>query len=149
VRTAHAAICARPLSGFYLAPAWMGRIMVPQVALISVPQAGPGSAPAAWRSSRYAALPEPLVGYRQDALSVRKSWLGRYYFSRAILRVSAREGRLPAGIAAVFTQAAKLALDTAAITTGTAKSLLRHRAMPFANPEAERWRSVWTACAER
>jgi hypothetical protein len=153
VRTTHAAICARPLSGFYLAhPTWMGRIewfrkwrydpvcrkAQDQDLLLR-----------AWRSSRYAALPEPLVGYRQDALSVRKSWLGRYYFSRAILRVSAREGRLPAGTAAVFMQAAKLALDTAAITTGTAKSLLRHRALPFANPEAERWRSVWAACAER
>ena len=100
VRTTHAEICARPLSGFYLAhPTWMGRIdwfrkwrydpvcrkAQDQDLLLR-----------AWRSSRYAALPEPLVGYRQDAFSIRKSWLGRYYFSRAILRVSASEGRLPA-----------------------------------------------------
>jgi glycosyltransferase involved in cell wall biosynthesis len=152
VRTTHAAICARPLSGFYLAhPTWMGRIewfRKWQYDPVCRKAQDQDLLLRAWRSSRYAALPEPLVGYRQDALSVRKSWLGRYYFSRAILRVSAREGRLPAGMAAVFMQAAKLALDTAAITTGTAKTLLKHRALPFANSEAERWRSVWAACAE-
>jgi glycosyltransferase involved in cell wall biosynthesis len=153
VRTTHAEICARPLSGFYLAhPTWMGRIgwfrqwrydpvcrkAQDQDLLLR-----------AWRSSRYAALAEPLLGYRQDAFSIRKSWLGRYYFSRAILRVSASEGRLPVGIGAVFMQAAKLALDTAAIGTGKASRLLKHRALPFPNAEAERWRRVWAACADR
>jgi glycosyltransferase involved in cell wall biosynthesis len=153
VRTAHAAICARPLSGFYLAhPTWMGRIewfrkwrydpvcrkAQDQDLLLR-----------AWRSSRYAALPEPLVGYRQDAVSVRKSLLGRYYFSRAVLRVSSSEGRLPAGVVAVCLQAAKLAIDAVAIGTGTARALLKHRARPFPIAEGDRWRRVWAACANR
>ncbi len=149
VRTTHEAICARPLSGFYLAhPTWMGRIewfrkwrydpicrkAQDQDLLLR-----------AWRSSRYAALPEPLVGYRQDALSMRKSWLGRYYFSRAILRVTVSEGRLPAGAAAIVLQLAKLMVDTLAIGTGVAGNLLRHRALPFPSAEADRWRRVWAA----
>jgi glycosyltransferase involved in cell wall biosynthesis len=152
VRSTHAEICARPLSGFYLAhPTWMGRIewfrkwrydpvcrkAQDQDLLLR-----------AWRSSRYAALSEPLVGYRQDAVSVRKSWLGRYYFSRAILRQSAREGRLSAGVAAVAVQAAKLAADALAIGTGATRTLLRHRALPASDAEAERWHRVWVACAD-
>jgi glycosyltransferase involved in cell wall biosynthesis len=152
VRTTHEAICARPLSGFYLAhPTWMGHIgwfrkwrydpicrkAQDQDLLLR-----------AWRTSRYAALPEPLVGYRQDALSLRKSWLGRYYFSRAILRLTSRERRLPAGVAAVAGQAAKLAVDTFAIGTGLARTLLVHRALAAPNAEAERWRRVWAACAD-
>ena len=152
VRTTHEAICARPLSGFYLAhPTWMGRIewfrkwrydpicrkAQDQDLLLR-----------AWRSSRYAALPEPLVGYRQDALSLRKSWLGRYYFSRAILRVTSREGRLPVGVAAVAAQVVKLTADTLAMGTGLARTLLKHRALAAPSAEAERWRRVWAACAE-
>jgi hypothetical protein len=102
----------------------------------------------AWRSSRYAALADPMVGYRQDALSVRKSWLSRYYLSRAILRASAREGRLPAGVAAVTVQAAKLGVDAFAIGTGTTRTLLKHRASPAPDAEAERWRRIWAACAD-
>jgi glycosyltransferase involved in cell wall biosynthesis len=151
VRTTHATICERPLSGFYLAhPTWMGRIewfrkwhydpvcskAQDQDLLLR-----------AWRSSRYAALPEPLVGYRQDALSVRKSLLGRYYFSRAILRVSKHEGRLGAGVAAVVVQAAKLVVDTVTIGAGMA-SLLKHRALPFPKAEAERWHRVWVTLTQ-
>jgi len=149
VRTTHEAICARPLSGFYLAhPTWTGRIewfrkwgydpvcrkAQDQDLLLR-----------AWRSSCYAALFEPLVGYRQDELSVRKSWLGRYYFSRAILRVTARERRLTAGVAAVIVQAVKLVIDTLTIGAGVARTLLKHRALPVPEAEAERWRAVWEA----
>ena len=147
----HEAICARPLSGFYLPhPTWMGRIewfrkwgydplcrkAQDQDLLLR-----------AWRSSRYAALAEPLVGYRQDAVSLRKSMLGRYYFSRAIVRVSASEGRLTVGVAAVLLQAAKLVADALAVSTGLARMLLKHRARPFTDADAVRWREVWAANA--
>jgi glycosyltransferase involved in cell wall biosynthesis len=152
VRSTHEAICARPLSGFYLAhPTWMGRtewFRKWRYDPICRKAQDQDLLLRAWRSSRYAALPEPLVGYRQDALSLRKSWLGRYYFSRAILRVSAREGRLPAGVAAVAVQAAKLAADALAIGTGATRTLLKHRALPAPDAEAERWRRVWAACAD-
>jgi len=147
----HEAICARPLSGFYLPhPTWTGRIE-----WFRKWRYDPGCRKAqdqelllrAWRSSRYAALPEPLVGYRQDAVSVRKSLLGRYYFSRAILRVTADEGRLAVGIGATVLQTAKLATDMFAIGTGLARTLLKHRARTFSEEDAAHWREVWAASA--
>jgi len=153
VPTSHAEICARPFSGFYLPhPTWMGR-----TEWFRKWRYDPACRKAqdqdlllrAWRSSHYAALPEPLVGYRQDAISIRKSLLGRYYFSRAVLHVSAGEGRLLAGLAAVCLQVAKLAVDMFAISTGTARTMLKHRARPFPNAELDRWRHVWATCVER
>jgi hypothetical protein len=100
----------------------------------------------AYSASRFAALLEPLIGYRQDGLAIRKSMLGRYYFSRAILRVAQREGDLARGALAVAAQAVKLCLDVFAIATGQARALLRHRALPFNPAQASAWREAWTAC---
>jgi glycosyltransferase involved in cell wall biosynthesis len=149
-RATHAEICARPFSGFYLAhPTWIGktewfrrwrydpvcRKAQDQDLLLR-----------SFSNSRFAALPEPLVGYRQDALSIRKSVLGRYYFSLAILRVARRDRQLARGGAAVFAQAAKLGFDIFAIGTGQARTLLRHRALPFNSAQARAWREAWDAC---
>ena len=149
-RATHAEICARPYSGFYLAhPTWVGksewfrrwrydagcRKAQDQDLLLR-----------ACSASRFAALPEPLVGYRQDALSIRKSVLGRYYFSRAILRVAQRDGNLARGAVAVATQAAKLGFEVFAIATGQARTLLRHRALPFEPAQARAWQEAWAAC---
>ncbi len=150
VRTTHAAICARPLSGFYLAhPTWMGRIewfrkwrydpicrkAQDQDLLLR-----------AWRSSRYAALPEPLVGYRQETLSVRKSWLGRYYFSRGLFKLARRDGAWPQAVIGAGMQALKAGADAFAIATSLSRRLLRHRALPFSAQDATRWGEVWRGC---
>jgi glycosyltransferase involved in cell wall biosynthesis len=148
-RATHAELCARPLSGFYLAhPTWLGKIewfrrwrydaacrkAQDQDLLLR-----------AYSTSRFAALPDPLVGYRQDAVSIRKSALGRYYFSRAILRVARRDHRLAAGVGAVVAQFAKLGFDAFAVASGQTRTLLRHRALPLTEVQAQAWRDVWTA----
>jgi len=152
VQTTHQAICARPLSGFYLAhPTWMGRTIWFRKWRYDVTCRKAQDQDLllrAWRSSHYAALPEPLVGYRQDALSLRKSGLGRYYFSRSILRATLHERRPLAGVGAVAVQATKLAADALAIGTGLARTLLKHRALAAPKAETERWRRVWAACTE-
>jgi glycosyltransferase involved in cell wall biosynthesis len=148
-RAEHAQICARPFSGFYLAhPTWLGKLewfkrwrydpawrkAQDQDLLLR-----------AWSASRFAALPQPLVGYRQDAVSLRKSIVGRYYFSRAILRVARRDGQVTPGVLAVAEQIAKLGFEFVAITTGQPRSLLRHRALPFSEAQAKAWRQAWAA----
>ena len=150
VHTSHAEICAHPYSGFYLAhPTWMGKIewfkrwrydpvcrkAQDQDLLLR-----------SFSTSCFAALAEPLVGYRQDALSVRKSALGRYYFSRAILNVARRDAQLARGSAALFMQAVKLGYDVFAIGTGQARALLKHRALPFTPVQARAWREAWSLC---
>jgi len=148
-RATHEEICARPYSGFYLPhPSWIGkrewfkrwrydpacRKAQDQDLLLR-----------AYSTSRFAALPEPLVGYRQDALSIRKSVLGRYYFSRAIFRVAHRDRDLGRGVVAIAAQAAKLGFDIFAIATGQARTFLRHRALPFSASQAGAWRHAWIA----
>jgi glycosyltransferase involved in cell wall biosynthesis len=148
-RATHEEICARPYSGFYLPhPSWIGkrewfkrwrydpacRKAQDQDLLLR-----------AYSTSRFAALPELLVGYRQDALAIRKSVLGRYYFSRAIFRVAHRDRDLGRGVVAIAAQAAKLGFDIFAIATGQARTFLRHRALPFSASQAGAWRDAWIA----
>jgi glycosyltransferase involved in cell wall biosynthesis len=148
-RATHEEICARPYSGFYLPhPSWIGkrewfkrwrydpacRKAQDQDLLLR-----------AYSTSRFAALPELLVGYRQDALAIRKSVLGRYYFSRAIFRVAHRDRDLGRGVVAIAAQAAKLGFDIFAIATGQARTFLRHRALPFSASQAGAWRHAWIA----
>ena len=148
-RATHEEICARPYSGFYLPhPSWIGkrewfkrwrydpacRKAQDQDLLLR-----------AYSTSRFAALPELLVGYRQDALAIRKSVLGRYYFSRAIFRVAHRDRDLGRGVVAIAAQAAKLGFDIFAIAPGQARTFLRHRALPFSASQAGAWRDAWIA----
>jgi len=149
VQAEHEQICARPLSGFHLPhPSWMGRVewfrrwrydpsfrkAQDQELLLR-----------AWRGSRYAAIPTPLVGYRQDAVSLGKSLAGRWHFSRALLRTTAGEGRPAAGAFAVSMQAVKLAIDAVAIVTGTTRMLLQHRARKCPETDRGRWVQVWAS----
>jgi len=146
----HAEICRRPYSGFYLAhPTWMGRTQwfrrwrydptcrraQDQDLLLR-----------SYAHSKFAVLPEPLAGYRQDALSVKKSLAARYFLARAIAREAWRDHAYAAGAAAVALQAAKFAADAFAISSGLSRRLLPHQAVPFTEAEASRWREVWRNC---
>ena len=83
------------------------------------------------------AIAEPLLGYRQDAIDLRKVLTSRYYFSRALLQ-SGRHA-----LRGLLGQAAKATFDTVAITTGLERKLLRHRARPLSPSQVERWNTVW------
>ena len=146
----HEEICGRPYSGFYLAhPTWMGRTRwfrrwrydptcrraQDQDLLLR-----------SYAHSRFAVLPEPLAGYRQDTLSVKKSLVARYFVGRAIAREAWRDHAYAAGTAAVALQAAKFAADALAISSGLSRRLLSHQAVPFTETEASRWRDVWRNC---
>jgi len=147
IRQTHAEICARPYSGFYLAhPTWIGKTQ-----WFRRWRYDPGCRRAqdqdlllrSYAHSRFAVLPEPLAGYRQDALSVRKSLAGRYSFARAIVRVAWRDHDYAAGAVAVALQAAKFAADAVAIPSGLSRRVLSHQAIPFTASDAARWRDVW------
>ena len=83
----HEEICARPWVGFPMPhPTWMGRTQwfcahpydesarkaQDQILLLTT-----------YRDSRFAGLPEPLLAYRYDAISWRKSLVGRRNYVRA------------------------------------------------------------------
>jgi glycosyltransferase involved in cell wall biosynthesis len=147
LRTRHEEICARPWAGFYLAhPTWMGRVewfrrhrydssvtkAQDQDLLLR-----------AWDSSRLAALSEPLLGYRQESLSISKILAGRYFFARALARKARATGAPWLALRGLVGQAAKALVDVIAIATGLSRRILGHRALPFRESDAARWREIW------
>jgi hypothetical protein len=97
----------------------------------------------ACKSSRYGALTAPLVGYRQERVSIRKSLLGRWHFSRAIWQTAVRDGCPIAGAKAIALQAVKFGYDTLALATRLDRLMLSHRAVCLPAAEADEWRRLW------
>ena len=143
----HEEICARPWAGFYLAhPTWIGRLewfrrhrYDPTVTKAQ----DQDLLLRAWDSSRYAALVEPLLGYRQEALSLGKVLAGRYFFCRALVRKARATGAPLFAVRGLTGQAAKALVELVTVPTGLGRRILRHRAQPFPEREATRWREVW------
>lgn len=148
LRVDHEGICARPWAGFYLAhPTWMGRIEwfrkhpYRQDALRAQDQ---DLLLRTYQQSRFAALPEILLGYRQETLSLPRILRGRFHFSRALLRqfVLGKDWRLARGL---IEQPAKALFDVIAVGTGLNYRLLRHRALSIDDAQQAAWEKVWLA----
>lgn len=149
LRLEHAEICARPWAGFYLAhPTWIGRLdwfrknPYRPSALRAQDQ---DLLLRTYRHSRFAALPEALLGYRQEALSLSRVLRGRYHFSRALFRqvIEGADWRLVRGL---VEQPVKSMVDIFAVATGLNYRLLRHRAIPIDANLSATWEMVWLAC---
>jgi glycosyltransferase involved in cell wall biosynthesis len=95
------------------------------------------------RHSRFANVPEILLGYREEAFSLGKSFRGRRDFVRALARKDKGPGRLIRSTEAVTVQLSKFAVEAVARTTGTSSHLLRHRAAPTSEAEVANWKRVW------
>jgi len=159
-RTNHQEIAARPWQGFYLAhPTWMGRSAwfrkYPYDPRLPKAQ----DYDLLWRShatSRFACLPEILLGYRQERLSLAKTLATRNQVAQAALNFGKAHGEHLRPLFASMQQLAKAGVDALAILTGLHYRLLRHRALPVAIREYEQWRQLWqrlnteskTRCAE-
>ena len=94
--------------------------------------------------SRFANLPEILLGYREESISLRKSLFTRTHLAVAFSRELARRKHLGLAARAVAGQAAKGAVDAFAVVSGLGYRVLRHRARPLSESEKARWREVWT-----
>ena len=101
----------------------------------------------AHRKSRFAALPQPLAGYRQDELSLRKMlryrWLWMQQRSWYLHGVSGNLKK--AQLAAVLL--AKAGVDVFAMMSGLKYKVLRHRAMPLGPVELHQWQELWRELA--
>lgn len=95
-------------------------------------------------SSRLANVPEILLGYCEENVSMKKSFVGRRAFTRSILRTYGSTGAYHRVIEAVVVQSAKLAIDGIAVLTGSSAVLLKHRATPASQLEIDQWLNVWT-----
>lgn len=150
-RRTHEEICARPWAGFYLPhPSWMGHCewfrsnrycpsmqkAQDQELLLRT-----------FRHSRFACVPEILIGYRQDQLSLRKILQGRRNFCVALVRNVPKASGYVRTAYALAAQVVKAVVDTVAITAGIERQVLRHRTLPPGRSHVEVWEQVWMQCS--
>lgn len=145
----HAEICSRPWAGFYLPhPTWMGNTVWfrQNPYNISTPKAQDQELLLrTYEHSRFACLPEILLGYRKSELSLRTLLTGRYYYSRMLIQKAVNEKQYFFAFG-VLEQMVKFMVETFAITTGLNYRILQHRAVSVSRRESEIWEKVWKAC---
>lgn len=145
-RQDHAQICIRPWAGFYLPhPTWMGRLdwfrryYYRESALRAQDQ---DLLLRSYRDSHFAALPEILLGYRQERLSLRNILRGRYYFYQSLVRqiLLGADWRLTQGL---IEHPLKALVEILVILTGMEPRFLRHRTQSVGKEARDAWISVW------
>lgn len=146
----HAEICRRPRAGFLIVhPTWMGKIdwfRNHQYRSKAIRTEDTDLLLRTYQKSKFARLPDILLGYRVDSLSLKKIIPGRYYTSISLIEKAFADKNYFL-LFGVIEQLAKALVDVFAITTGLNLKLLRHRAgTPVNQTELVRWQQIWTKC---
>ncbi len=130
----HENICRRPWAGFYLPhPTWFGKRSFFEKYPYNVAAKKAQDQELllrAFSTSRFANIPQVLLGYRQEKLSVKKSMVGRYIFSKSIASHFAQSGEYRKLVRGITGQLFKFTADTLVIGTGCGRFLYTHRADP-------------------
>jgi glycosyltransferase involved in cell wall biosynthesis len=101
------------------------------------------------RTSRFANLPEPLLGYREDSLPLRNVLIGRAGFAGTVAHSAIRSRRVGEAVTAIGGQAARGLLDVLAVSTGLEARILKHRARPAPAEAIADWAGVWEEAERR
>lgn len=152
-RTTHEQICRRPWAGFYLAhPTWMGRMKWfrkyryrPEAVRCEDQDLLLRS----YENSRFAALSDIVVGYREEELSLEKILLGRRSYVRSAIREALHRRKYLMGVGAVVEHTVKMLTECVAIGTGLDYRILRHRALPVSDATKRRWMEIWESAGRR
>ena len=143
----HAAICARPIAGFPIVHStYVGRLEWFQhygYRQIAVRCEDNDLLLRAYRFSRFANVPEILLGYREERIDLKKILTGRWFSAQALAREFRRQQRPGLAVRAVVEQILKAVLDCVAVGSGLNYRLLRHRAQPITDTERCEWEHVW------
>jgi len=146
-RASHREIAARPWAGFYLVhPTWMGRrewFNAHAYDPRSIKSQDYDLLLRSHATSRFACLPEILLGYRQERLSLGKILASRIQTSRSVLRYGWNNKVFHRVVPALAGQAAKFAIDVLAVSSGLGYRMLRHRALAVAPDTRAEWLKVW------
>lgn len=147
VRVKHQEITARPWQVFHLAhPTWMGRSEWFRQHPYDIRLSKAQDYDLLLRShavSCFASLPELLLGYRQERLSLRKSLATRMQVAQAALRYGNTRAEYARPLFAAAQQTALFGLDVLAIASGLHYRMLRHRALPVEPEQQAQWRQLW------
>lgn len=95
-----------------------------------------------FRTSHLAVMPEILLGYREEKLTLAKQWRYRRSFFQARRELAKSTGGAYT-TALLAVQAAKLVLEALVIPTGLSRKILRNRASPLPPDELLEWEAVW------
>jgi glycosyltransferase involved in cell wall biosynthesis len=90
-------------------------------------------------SSRFANLPEIVLGYRQGSINLRKCLRSRWMWCRCASRYLNGAGRLRVGAV----EAVKSARDILAVAARADCAWLRSRSATLTDEELREWRQVW------
>ena len=145
----HVEICSRPWAGFYLPhPTWMGNtdwFRHNPYNTSTIKAQDQELLLRTYEHSRFACLPEILIGYRKSDLSLRTLLAGRYLYSRMLIRKAVIEKRYFFALG-LLEHVVKFIVEVFAVTTGLNYRVLQHRAAPVSMSESENWKKVWKAC---
>jgi glycosyltransferase involved in cell wall biosynthesis len=147
-RQTHAEICAAPWRGFYLPhPTWMGKIewfrrhryRIPELVRAEDQELLLRS----YRASRFACLPEVLMGYRQSGLSLRKVLTARFHFALAQWSVNLGQGRPGQAVMGLIACSLKAMADASVGILGAQRLFIERQSRSAPRDEIERWDKIW------
>ena len=147
-KQSHAEICARPWVGFpFMHPTWMGKLDWFQKFQYRPNAIGMEDYEImlrTYQTSRFAALPEILLGYRVASLSLKIVLISRYHFCLSLIQKALTERNL-IFIYGVFLQVAKLLVEIVTIPTGMGLKLMKHRlGSPVKESDMDQWQQNWS-----
>ncbi len=151
--TEHAAIVRQPLANFPMAhPTWLGKLEWFRRFLYD-PKA-PRTEDydlmlRAYQVSRFANVPEILLGYREERLSLKKNLESRTWALRHVAKNEKGARGLARWCYAAGLMAPRAALEAVALLTGLNHYLLRHRARPAEAAEIQKWEQVWKSVVDK
>lgn len=143
----HEEICRRPWAGFYLPhPTWIGKNSWFRTHLYrdkAVRMEDQDLMLRTYQTSRFASLSEILVGYREDAFSLRKALSGRFHFVKLLAGDSLLKRNRQLMWRGVAEHLCKALAECFAVKAGMTYRILRHRALPVNERELREWQQVW------
>ena len=95
-----------------------------------------------FKRSRFAALDEVLIGYRQDALDLRKMLLGRQVFIGSLWRHARRTGEFWPALDGIATHVVKGGLDIVTIGFGFGRFVQQNRLEPVRPSVVKEWQGL-------
>ncbi|MBD2308798.1 glycosyltransferase family 2 protein [Chroococcidiopsis sp. FACHB-1243] len=146
----HAEICSRPWSGFPLAhPTWLGKLewfLTHQYRENAIRMEDYDLLLRTYKTSCFSCLPQILLGYRVESLSLKKILASRYHHCITLMNKAFFEKDYLLAVG-VVEQAIKALVDIFAIATGLNFKLLRHRAgSPVNQVDLIKWEATWDTC---
>ncbi len=96
-----------------------------------------------YQTSRFATVPQIVLGYREDRLSLRYLLFMRRHVCKNIVRNAIRQHKFTNAALCIAAEATKGLTEAFAICTRLNHRMLRRRAMPIQGDEAREWQSVW------